>query len=173
MEAPRFWKIVTRDGADLLGRIVALLEENAACYCMIGDVAVNAYSGPVVGLDFDVVVAPEQMTMLEGLLRRRFRVKGTSAGLGVSVEGSGLRVQIRTDLRYAAFLARASHREVLGLTLPVAAIEDLLQGKVWAASDTSRRASKRQKDLADIARLIEARPELRDRVPREILDRLI
>ena len=60
-----------------------------------------------------------------------------------------------------------------GSTLPVAAIEDLLQGKVWAASDTSRRASKRQKDLADIARLIEARPELRDRVPREILDKLL
>ena len=33
--------------------------------------------------------------------------------------------------------------------------------------------SHRVKDLADIARLLDVRPELRARVPREILDRLI
>jgi len=33
------------------------------------------------------------------------------------------------------------------------AIEDVLQGKLWAVQDTQRRASKRQKDLADIAEL--------------------
>jgi hypothetical protein len=62
---------------------------------------------------------------------------------------------------------------VLGLTLPVARVEDVLQGKVWAAQDASRRPSKRQKDLADISRLLEAYPELRPRVPPEILDRLL
>jgi hypothetical protein len=173
MKALQFWKTLTRDDAGLLGRLVALMAENAIHYCVIGDVAVNAYSDPVVGLDFDVVVAPEQVTMLEGLLRQEFEVKGTSDGLGVSVDGSNLRVQIQTQPRYAEFVDRASPRDVLGLRLPVAAIEDVLQGKVWAVSDTSRRASKRQKDLADIARLIEARPEFRDRVPREILDKLI
>jgi hypothetical protein len=49
----------------------------------------------------------------------------------------------------------------------------VLQGKVWAALDPGRRPSKRQEDLADIARLIEVRPELRSAVPSEILDRLI
>jgi hypothetical protein len=33
---------------------------------------------------------------------------------------------------------------VPGITLPVARIEDLLQGKVWAAMDPERRASRRQ-----------------------------
>lgn len=42
-----------------------------------------------------------------------------------------------------------------------------------AASDETRRPSKRQKDLADIARLLEVHPELRDAVPAEILERLI
>ena len=51
--------------------------------------------------------------------------------------------------------------------------EDVLQGKVWAAGDETRRPSKRQKDLADIARLLEAFPELRPTVPAAILDRLI
>jgi hypothetical protein len=64
-------------------------------------------------------------------------------------------------------------REVLGLRLPVASLEDVLQGKLWAALDPDRRASKRQKDLADIARLLEAHPSLRQRVPAEVRARLL
>ena len=60
----------------------------------------------------------------------------------------------------------------LGLALPVAAVEDVLRGKVWAALDPTRRGSKRQKDMADIARLLEAIPRLRNQVPHESLDRL-
>jgi hypothetical protein len=82
-------------------------------------------------------------------------------------------VQLQTDDRYAPFVERASEREILGHRLPVAAVEDVLQGKVWAALDERRRPSKRQKDLADIARLIEGYPDMRERVPRDLLDRLI
>ena len=91
----------------------------------------------------------------------------------MSASGSDLRVQFQTDSRYADFVERASDREVLGITLPVASLDDVLRGKVWAAQDPDRRASKRQKDLADIARLLEAHPHLRDQVPAEILSRLI
>jgi len=52
-------------------------------------------------------------------------------------------------------------------------LEDILQGKIWAALDATRRPSKRQKDLADIARLIEAYPQVRQKVPDEILRRLV
>jgi hypothetical protein len=38
--------------------------------------------------------------------------------------------------------------------------------------DDQRRPSKRQKDLADIARLIESYPYLRQRIPTELLARL-
>jgi hypothetical protein len=57
--------------------------------------------------------------------------------------------------------------------LPVAHLDDLLQGKLWAAQDSTCRASKRQKDLADIARLLEAYPQLRNRIPAEVLARLV
>jgi hypothetical protein len=57
--------------------------------------------------------------------------------------------------------------------LPVARIDDILQGKIWAALDETRRQSKRQKDLADIARIIEVSPELRERVPAELLAKLL
>jgi hypothetical protein len=48
----------------------------------------------------------------------------------------------------------------------------VLTGKIWAAQDPERRASKRRNDLLDIERLIEADPRLRSQVPHEILDRL-
>jgi len=172
MKAATFWKTVTMDKADFLGKLLALLEKLSVRYCVVGGQAVNAYVEPVVSLDLDVVVAADQ---LEGLVASLagYKVKQFPHSLNVALEGSDLRVQIQTDPRYADFVARAAAHEVLGITLPVASIEDVLQGKVWAASDPSRRASKRQKDLADIARLIEARPQLRERVPEDLLDRLI
>ena len=92
--------------------------------------------------------------------------------LNVSTPDSDLRIQIQTDPQYRQFLPRATEREVLGLRLPVADIKDVLQGKIWAVKDTTRRPSKRQKDLVDIGRLVEGYPELRDNVPQEVLDRL-
>jgi hypothetical protein len=61
---------------------------------------------------------------------------------------------------------------VLDVVLPVADLADVLQGKIWAAQDPARRASKRRKDLLDIERIIEAYPHLRELVPTPILDRL-
>jgi hypothetical protein len=81
-------------------------------------------------------------------------------------------VQIQTEPAYAAFVERAQIREVLGLRLPVATVEDVLQGKIWAAQEPTRRRSKRGKDLNDILRLIEAYPELKDRVPEEVLNQI-
>ena len=72
----------------------------------------------------------------------------------------------------APFVGRSAVREVLGLRLPVASPEDVLQGKIWAASDPQRRGTKRRKDLLDIERILEANPDLRDRVPEEILRKI-
>ncbi len=54
---------------------------------------------------------------------------------------------------------------MLGYRMMVASLEDVLQGKVWAYMDTSRRKSKRQKDLADIFRIIEKYPKLEASLP--------
>jgi hypothetical protein len=44
----------------------------------------------------------------------------------------------------------------------VASLEDTLRGKMKAYDEPERRQSKRIKDLADIARLVEAHPKLWD-----------
>jgi len=128
---------------------------------------------PLVSLDLDLAVAAGQLERLERRLRSDFVVEAFPHSLNVSQTGSDLRIQVQTDPRYAAFVDRASERQVLSVTLPVAAVEDVLQGKVWAVTDETRRPSKRQKDLADIARLIEKFPELRAHVPGEILAKLV
>jgi Nucleotidyl transferase AbiEii toxin, Type IV TA system len=173
VRAQTFWKAVLEDESAFLDRLIGLLADHGIRYCLVGGQAVNAYVEPVVSLDLDVVVASDQLVAAEALLRDAFTVERFPHSLNVSLPGSALRVQVQLDPRYAPFVDRAALRDVLGLRLPVACVEDLLQGKLWAVTDATRRSSKRQKDLADIARLLEAHPALRARVPEEVLARLV
>jgi hypothetical protein len=172
MQALAFWKAVAMDQSNFLEGIIGLLAEHGIRYCVIGGQGVNAYAEPLVSLDLDLVVAVDQMEEVERLLATRYHLERFPHSLNVSEPGSQLRVQIQTDPRYFDFPSRSAEQEVLGLRLPVASIEDVLSGKIWAAQDGERRASKRRKDLLDIERLIEAHPRLRNRVPQEIIERL-
>lgn len=172
MKALSFWKAVTMDKADLLEEVFAFLRDGGIRFCVIGGQAVNAYVEPLVSLDLDLAVAVAQIDQIRRLAGDRFHAEEFPHSLNISSPGSNLRVQIQTDPRYGDFVERASARDVLGLILPVATIEDVLQGKVWAATDPTRRATKRRKDLLDIERILEAYPKLRDRIPEEILREL-
>lgn len=133
--------------------------------CVVGGQAVNAYVEPVVSLDLDLAIAADHLPLVGTLLGQEFRVEQLPHSLNVADPGS--------DPRYTPFVDRATTREVLGHHLPVACLEDVLQGKIWAVMDAERRPSKRQKDLADIARLLETYPFLRHQVPAEVLARLV
>jgi hypothetical protein len=173
VQALAFWKAVTMDRSGILERVVEQLRAGGVRFCVVGGQAVNAYVEPVVSLDLDLALAAGEIERVEGLLGGDYRLERFPHSLNLSAAGSDVRIQFQTDPRYEDFAERATEREVLGLRLPVAALEDVLQGKVWAALDETRRASKRQKDLADISRLLEAHPELRSRVPQSLLDRLL
>ena len=173
MRAQAFWRVVVADHTDFLSRVIELLTKHGIRYCVLGGQGVNAYVDPVVSLDLDVVIAVEQLPEVERLLREEFTVERFPHSVNVSARGSDLRLQLQTDPRYEAFLAGAVVRDILGIRLPVASLEDILQGKIWAVLDSSRRPSMRQKDLADIARLIEAYPDVRQKVPDEIFARLV
>jgi hypothetical protein len=161
------------DQSNLLENLISLLNEHGIRFCVIGGQAVNAYVEPLVSLDLDLVVAVDQLKQVEALLEPHFDLKRFPHSLNIATSGSDLRVQIQTDERYSSFVERAVMQTVLGMALSVARVEDVLQGKIWAALDPERRGSKRQKDLADISRLLEKYPELRLKVPQEIRARLV
>lgn len=95
------------------------------------------------------------------------------SSINVTAPDSDLRIQIQMDPRYQPFVGKAVKKKVLGYEMPVAAIEDVLQGKIWAAMDETRRPSKRQKNYADIVRLVEAQEDLLNSITESIREKLL
>jgi len=172
MNEREFTNKVTNSQEDFLQDFLDLLEERDVPFCVIGGLAVNAYAEPVVSLDLDLVVISEQVDELVEILGQRFTVHRFPHSINVSSPSSDLRIQLQTDPRYQDLIARASRRMVLGYEVSVAALEDVLQGKVWAFSDPTRRPSKRQKDLADIMRLVETHPHLIALLPEPLREQI-
>ncbi len=162
-----------KDEPNLLERVIELLTENGIRYCVIGGQAVSAYVEPVISLDLDLAIATNQIDLAKALFEQLFSVRRYEPFFSVSLAGSDFRVQIQTDPRTAEFIERAVPGQVLGMKLPVANLQDVFHSKIWAAEDPKRRVSKRQKDLADIARLLEVYPHLNDQVPEDVRARLI
>jgi hypothetical protein len=172
MRAEAFRRLVTMDRTGLLEKLLEFLESWKIPFCVIGGQAVNAYVEPLVSLDLDIAVAAEDPRELIAGLKGSFQVAAHPHSIKLELSGSDLRAQIQTDPRYAAFVAAAQRKEVLGRTMPVARLEDVLSGKIWAATDPERRASKRQKDLAEIARILESYPHLGPLVPEDVRKKL-
>lgn len=172
MTKKEFTSRVLNEKADILQGFLDILRTRKIRFCVIGGLAVNAYAEPVVSLDLDIVVAAERLRDLRDVLPAGFKVKAFANSLNISHRDSDLRIQVQTDPRYQAFLPRSRPKDVLGYAMPVARAEDVLRGKIWAALDRTRRPSKRQKDLADILRLVENRPSLAGLVPAVLKKRL-
>ena len=64
------------------------------------------------------------------------------------------------------------YREFPNRSMRVASLDDTMKGKVQAWRDPDRRRSKRQKDLTDILRLIEAHPELEAKLPADVQQKI-
>ena len=173
MTKREFIKRLTNSKDDFLESFFGLLKKGGVSFCTIGGLAVNAYTEPVVSLDLDVVVVADKLEVVIPIMQKYYKVKKYPHSLNITKPSSDIRIQIQLDPRYQPFLKRARPKNVLGYRIPVASIEDVLQGKIWAAVDKKRRPSKRQKDLADIMRLVEARPDLKTLIPVELRKQLI
>lgn len=168
MTKKQFLQSLANGKEDVIQRLLDILSAERIPYCLIGGLAVNAYADPVVSLDMDIIIAAAHTDRLIDRLRSDVEVKPFPHSINLESPDSDLRIQIQTDARYQEFIPRSEIKEVLGYTMSVASLEDVLQGKVWAYLDSARRASKRQKDLADILRLIEKEPQLSQLLPESI-----
>ncbi|MFA5043498.1 MAG: nucleotidyl transferase AbiEii/AbiGii toxin family protein [Kiritimatiellia bacterium] len=163
MTAKQFYDWQTSGGTNDVMRLVDCLERADAVWCVIGGVAVNHWAEqPMVTQDVDIVVASDAIERTVELLEE--------AGFSserfewfINFKGhSTVSIQLSTEDFYRDFPARAVTADVHGILLRVASLEDTLRGKMKAWSEPERRQSKRIKDLADIARLVEAHPRLWD-----------
>ena len=162
-------KAVANGEVDILQLLLDILEATGSHYCVIGGLAVNAYVEPVVSLDLDlVVIARDVEKICQIASDRELRVERFEHSINLSSRKSDLRIQLQTDPRFQEFIPRSSLRNVIGYSMNVASLEDVLKGKIWAYLDESRRKSKRQKDLADISRLVERFPALVTQLPPSI-----
>ena len=169
MTQKQFYDWQTAGGGGDVSRLIATLENREIPWCMIGGLAVNHWTKePMATADVDIVVAAGRVEeSVKALQAAGFKAKKFK--WSVNLKGrSKVLMQISTEDFYRDFPERAKAADVHGILMRVASLEDTLRGKLLAWQDPERRASKRQKDLLDIMRLVEAHPKLRKRLPADL-----
>ncbi|HEY4762008.1 MAG TPA: nucleotidyl transferase AbiEii/AbiGii toxin family protein [Thermoguttaceae bacterium] len=163
MTSKQFYDWQTSGGTDDVMRLVDCLERADIAWCAIGGVAVNHWAQePMVTQDLDFVVAADAIERTVSLLEDA-GFRSERFDWSVNFQGrSTVSIQLSTEEFYREFPSRAVAADVHGILLRVASLEDTLRGKIKAWGESERRQSKRIKDLADIARLVEAHPKLWD-----------
>jgi len=169
MTGKQFYDWQTSGGTNDVMKLIDCLERADIAWCVIGGVAVNHWAQQtMVTQDVDFVVAAESVERTVSLLEEA-GFRSEKFGWSVNFKGnSAVSIQLSTEDFYRDFPSRAVAADVNGILLRVACLEDTFKGKIKACSEPQRRQSKRLKDLADIARLVEAHPNLRDMLPDEL-----
>jgi hypothetical protein len=173
MTGKEFVNALANGKSDIIQLLLDILCKTNSRYCLIGGLGVNAYVEPVVSLDLDIVAATENIgDICRAAKEHSLKVEEFEHSLNITSDSSDLRIQLQTDPRYQKFVSTAADRNVLGYTMKVARLEDVLQGKIWAYMDKEQRKSKRQKDLADIFRIMEKHPHLVASLPQSLREEL-
>jgi hypothetical protein len=173
MTAREIYDLATYGGGNDFQAVTELLERLGEPWCLIGGIAVNVYCSPVYTADADFVVIASQLEFVcAELAGLGFAISHHRFSVNAHLPDSDLVVQFTTDPRYQDFLGSATPTTVLGAPCRVAALPDLFQGKLWAASDPERRLSKKLKDEADLVRIAETYPEYVTKLPEVLRARL-
>ncbi|RLE19287.1 MAG: hypothetical protein DRJ65_20430 [Acidobacteria bacterium] len=161
MTPKQFFDWQTSGGTDDVMRMIDALERADVVWCTIGGVAVNHWAvEPMVTRDVDFVVTTADIDRSVRVLEEA-GFKPETFPWSINFKGrSSVSLQLSTETFYESFPSRSVAADVHGILMRVASLEDTLKGKIKAWSTPERRQSKRIKDLADIARMVEAHPEL-------------
>jgi hypothetical protein len=173
MTMRQFYDWQTAGGGGDVTLLVATLERHEIPWCMIGGLAVNHWATePMATADVDVVIAAGRVDeAVKALKAAGFKAKKFKWSVNLTGR-SQVSVQISTEKVYQEFPARSVPADIHGILMRVASLVDTLTGKLLAYRDRERRPSKRQKDLADIARLVEAHPKLKKSLPADIAKKI-
>lgn len=146
MTESEVFEAVTARGSSDFAILARILNEHGP-WCLIGGLAVNCYVEPVFTLDAEFVVVSSQLAQIRTeLTAAGFSVTEFPHSLNALMPGSELRIQLTLDPRYQDFLKDTKELTVLGEPVPVASLENITRGKIWAWSDERRRPTQEIKD---------------------------
>jgi hypothetical protein len=165
MTAAEVFESVTNGGSKDFSALVRILNANQP-WCLIGGLAVNCYVETIYTIDADIVV------MTGRLEQAGFQIQKFEHSINAKGRQSQLRIQFTTDVRYQEFLSDKKEHEVLGQRLPVASLDNVIRGEIWAWKEQTWRASKRKNDELDVLRIAETYPKLREKIPPKIVEQL-
>ncbi len=173
MTTRQFYDWQTAGGGGDVSLLVATLERLEIAWCMIGGLAVNHWAAePMATADVDIVIASERVEeAVKALQAAGFKAKKFKWSVNLTGR-SKVSVQISTEKVYHGFPGRSVPADIHGILMRVASLPDTLAGKLLAYRDKERRASKRQKDLTDILRLVEAHPKLKKLLPADVMKKI-
>lgn len=134
------------------------LEGAGVRYALIGGLAVGIHAGiPRATVDIDIAAyaGTERRAVAVRALEEAGLIKTGEFEHSVNFRHTGGElVQLAFDPHFDAMIERAESIDVAGTNIAVVRKEDLIAMKQRAASDPSRRRSKRLRDQADIALLL-------------------
>ena len=172
MTESEVFESVTGSGSSDFATLVGILDRQTK-WCLIGGLAVNCYVEPVYTLDADiVVVASDLHSIRAALVSVGFTFEEFAHSWNARMADSDLRIQFSLDPKYQDFLHDTKIYTVLDQRVPVASLENVIKGKIWAWSDPRRRLSKRKKDELDLIRILESYPHVAQLMPPEIRQQL-
>ena len=154
----------------VLELVAELLHRTGTPYALIGGLAVQMRTAdPRTTLDIDLAVPRFDDVPRAALLAAGFEHTGRHEHSDNWIAPLSPALAVRTAVQFSAedvgiaeAVAAAETIDVSeGVRLRVARAADLIVLKLAAAAEPSRRPSKRQHDIADIAAILEENPELR------------
>ena len=172
MTAAEVFESVTNGGSKDFSALVRILNANQP-WCLTGGLAVNCYVETIYTLDADIVVMTDRLSQISKQLEQaEFQIQKFEHSIDAKGQQSQLRIQFTTDVRYQEFLSDKKEHEVLGQRVPVASLDNVIRGKIWAWKDQTWRTSKRKKESWTCFGLSKLYPKLREKIPPEIVEQL-
>lgn len=169
------------DKEKVLTRLVQLLDYERVPYAIIGGVAVQLYTeDPRTTNDLDIAIPLRRDIPRAALINAGFTEDGehqwSENWRGPAPVGTPRKqrvaVQFSDGTDMANAVARSEKVFVGQFSLQLVTLPDLVYLKMAAASEKTRRASKRSQDVTDVMKLLEEHPELDSPEIRELLRRI-
>lgn len=142
---------------EVLKDVLRRFNEGGVRYCLVGGLALAHHSIPRQTQDVDIMVLPEDLPLVQGLLKGHEQ-SGTAAVMIYQIGETRIDIMPANLQGKRTAVLEAIDDVIEELPVRVASLRDLILLKMWAIPDRPEMA-KRMQDETDVVGLIEMNPE--------------